>query len=293
MIKKIIKCFHCISRVEFYYQRSIRDFNARRKISERIAKKIGKSEINGPSLLSRDSYSNTLNEKGYVDFGKVLNDFQIKSLKDQLNQYQCFDPFRPNHGRFLIDDVPSDVHVANYKREDLIAIPEILSLANDPKILNIAQEFLGATPTISNINCWWSMAGKERPEQAQSFHRDVDDYRFCKLFVYLTNVKMEEGPHVYVEGSQASNTLTKIRRYSDSEIESEFGKENVKYFIAPRGSMFMVNTYGFHKGFLPKNNNRLLLQVQYSLNPIGIESYSPQDIGSHSYNKKVNKLILK
>ena len=57
--------------------------------------------------------------------------------------------------------------------------------------------------------------------------------------------------------------------------------------------MFLVNTYGFHKGLLPQNNNRLLLQVQYSLNPIGIESYVPKNIGNHAYNEYVNRLILK
>lgn len=292
MIKKIINRFGSIPKIKFYYQRSIRDFEKRNKISESIAKRIGKSEFNGSSILPENSYDNTLHNKGYINFGKVLNENQIITIKEQLKKYRCFDPFRPNHGQFLINEVPNDVHVANYKREDLIAIPEILAIANDPKILSLAQEFLGATPTISNINCWWSLAGKEQAEQAQLFHRDVDDYRFCKLFVYLTDVEMEDGPHVYVEDSPASNTLTKIRRYSDEEIENEFGKEKVKYFTATKGSMFMVNTYGFHKGFLPKNNNRLLLQVQYSLNPIGIESYQPKNIGNHTYNKKVNKLIL-
>ena len=54
----------------------------------------------------------------------------------------------------------------------------------------------------------------------------------------------------------------------------------------------MVNTYGFHKGLLPKNNNRLLLQFQYSLNPIAIESYKPMSIKSFAFNPYVNRLLV-
>ena len=104
---------------------------------------------------------------------------------------------------------------------------------------------------------------------------------------------MNNGPHVYVEGSSSSEKLRKIRRYTDDEIAASFGKDAIKYFVAPKGSSFMVDTYGFHKGLLPKDKLRLLFQVQYSLNPIGIESYEPVDIGSHSYHPYINRLILK
>jgi len=116
---------------------------------------------------------------------------------------------------------------------------------------------------------------------------------FCKLFIYLTDVEMENGPHVYVEGSSVSSKLRKIRRYEDLEIFHAFGKDKVKYFIFPKGAAFLVNTYGFHKGLLPNKGNRLLFQVQYSLSPIGIENYEPIDIGNHNYDPYINRLILK
>ena len=293
MIKKIINKYGSVSKIKFYYQRSITDFNMRNKISNNLAKKIGKCNFEGKSILDNINYENTLNANGFVNFGEVINHEKIKIITDKLKHLKCFDPFRPKLGMFKFEDVNNNVHVANYRREDLLSIPEILNIANDAKILNIVQDFLGAKPTISNINCWWSVAGKEQAEQAQLFHRDVDDYRFCKLFIYLTDVKKNDGPHVYVENSHSSNTLTKIRRYSDNEIENEFGKKHINFFTGSKGSMFLVNTYGFHKGLLPQNNNRLLLQVQYSLNPIGIESYVPKNIGNHAYNEYVNRLILK
>jgi hypothetical protein len=76
--------------------------------------------------------------------------------------------------------------------------------SNDPGILRIVQEFLGCKSTISNINMWLSKAGHDQAKDAQLFHCDVDDIKFCKLFVYLTNVKSNDGPHTYVKGSSST-----------------------------------------------------------------------------------------
>ncbi len=296
MLKKLWRRASSISNIKFYYQRSIRDYNKREEVSNKIAHKIGKTVFSGKSILPKLSFENTLKNKGYINFEKLFSNKEVENLINKLTTLKCFDPFRPELGSFELNSIPREVHVANYKRSDLVRIPEILKIANDPGILNIAQEFLGATPTISNINCWWSTSNNKEAEQAQFFHRDVDDYRFCKVFIYLTDVEMNSGPHVFVEDSPASNTLTKIRRYQDQEIEDEFGKDKIKYFTAEKGSMFMVNTYGFHKGLLPKKGKRLLLQIQYSLNPIGFEQYSPISkniINEYHYNNYVNRLIIK
>ena len=293
MIKKIINRFGSISKMKFYYQRSITNLTKRERISNKIASRIGTSIFKGKSLLGESEIVNALHTKGFIDFGIVLTQNQINEIKNELSKLNCFDPFRPHYGNFNVEKAPKDVHVANYIREDLVKTPNILNIANDPKILNIVQDFLGATPTISNINCWWSFSGKKEAEQAQLFHRDVDDYKFCKLFIYLTDVNKLDGPHVYLESSANSNSLTKIRRYSDKEIIEEFGNENVRYFTAGAGSMFLVNTYGFHKGLLPVENDRLLLQIQYSLSPIGIEVYKPISLkNTNTYNKFVNRLII-
>ncbi|SDG75276.1 Phytanoyl-CoA dioxygenase (PhyH) [Winogradskyella thalassocola] len=265
----------------------MKDYLTDRKIAQvgkkQIPKNIGKSiEVNTTELI----------QNGYTNLGLFLNEDTINSIKTKADNFECYDPFRKELGTFKLSQTPKQVHVANYRRKDLASIKEILDIANNSDILNAAQDFLGATPTISNINMWWSFSGKEQAEQAQLFHRDVDDFRFCKLFIYLTDVEMNNGPHVYVEGSSVSPKLRKIRRYEDSEIYDAFGKEKVKYFTFPKGTAFLVDTYGFHKGLLPSEGKRLLFQVQYSLSPIGIENYEPINIGAHNYDPYINRLIL-
>lgn len=278
----------------FYFQRLIKKKIVRDKISNSISNKIGTGEIPQNIGKSTQVNANELREKGYTILGQFLETSEVDNLEKYVSKnLKCFDPFNKSLDAFSIEDVPNEVHVANYKREDLIKYKDILNIANNTNILEAVQDFLGAKPTISNINMWWSIPGKKEAKQAQLFHRDVDDYKFCKLFIYLTDVGMESGPHVYVEGSSSSEKLRKIRRYQDEEIINAFGEDKIKYFTASKGNAFIVDTYGFHKGLLPKKNIRLLLQVQYSLTPIGIEKYNPIDIGAHPYDKFINRLILK
>lgn len=282
-----------INKIKFHFMRSIKKEGQRVFFVNNKRKKIGKITIPDTSKKIFTIDVNNLNKYGYFGLDLFLNEPEIETLKSKVANFDCFDPFRKNLGFFKIANIPNEVHVANYKRNDLVTVKEILDIANNSSILNAVQEFLGATPTISNINMWWSFSGKKGAEQAQFFHRDVDDFKFIKLFIYLTDVSMENGPHVYVESTSVSPKLRKIRRYKDQEINDAFGEEQVKYFIAPKGTSFLVDTYGFHKGLLPNKGKRLLLQIQYSLSPIGIEIYKPIDIGKHNYNKYINRLIIK
>ena len=289
-MKKLVK------KVLFYGQRQIKSYKTRNIVRNLQSKLKGKININGSSNLISPSGEisslKELNQNGFVELENQLNSEIIKQIIDYSRNLSLFDPFHKELGEFNDQNIPAATHVANFHRKDLVGCPEILEIANDPGILRVVQDFLGAIPTISNINMWWSKAGKVQAKDAQLFHRDVDDIKFCKLFIYLTDVGKFDGPHTYIKGSSSTNKLTKIRRYQDSEIIDVFGKENIINFVRPKGSCFIVDTYGFHKGTLPLENDRLLLQVQYSLNPIGIESYTPIDI-LNQYNKYANRLILK
>jgi hypothetical protein len=302
MITKIIKLLESKNKTEkvlFYIMRTVKSRLMRNLVSEIVAKRIGKCrDFEGEStfltLIKRKEHLNNINTYGYTELDKGLSDDLINEIISYSKNLKCFDPFHKHHGNFAPENIPSDTHVANFNRKDLVKNELIRKIANDPGILNLAKDFLNATPTISNVNMWWSIGGKEQAEDAQLFHRDVDDFRFIKLFIYLTDVDENSGPHTYVRGSSSSDKLLKIRRYQDEEIHEAFGKENVIEFVRPKGTAFMVNTYGFHKGLLPKSKNRLLLQVQYSLRPIGIETYSPIEVEkSGLLDNYVNRLILK
>lgn len=285
--------------LDFYLMRSISNKTIRNAIIKSIVAKRGKT-YNGKSKSEFIDFKNlsnhieNMNKNGFTISDFKLSPEKISNIFAYIKDLKCYDPHKKHLGDIDPNNAPLESHTAHYKRSELVKNEDILAIANDEGILSIAQEFLGATPTISNINMWWSFGGRKQAEEAQLYHRDVDDWKFCKFFIYLTDVSSENGPHIYVKGTSASPKLRKIRRYQDHEIEETFGKENVMTFIEPKGSTFMVDTYGFHKGLLPKAGKRLLLQVQYSLNPIKVENYTPVAINAEveKYDKFVNRLII-
>jgi hypothetical protein len=207
----------------------------------------------------------------------------------------CIDYWHRERGAFLPQQPPTGSHVGIYSDEVVLECPHLVETANDPRVLAAVGRVLGCLPTLSNLSLWWSFSGPATPEQDQLFHRDVDDIKFLKLFVHLTDVGPDAGAHVFVRTSHRSGRLSRIRRYSDAEIEAAFGRENLVEVTGPAGTSFLEDTFGFHKGKLPTAGQRLMFHAQYSLLPIGIGVYTarrlPRAPGCrlHPY---VNRLYL-
>jgi hypothetical protein len=167
-------------------------------------------------------------------------------------------------GDFWPSEAGPDTHVAYHEEAATLMAPHALAIANDPGVLAAVSEALGAKPLISSMATWWSIPHPGKARDAELFHRDVDDWRFVKLFVYLTDVDEESGPHAYVPGSHRSPNLRDIRRYTDEEVEAAYPGETI-IIKGKAGDAFLENTQGLHRGIPPRSKMRLLFQVIYSL----------------------------
>ena len=236
-----------------------------------------------------------LKKDGFSDLGIALSQEQIDSISKSLKNLKCYDTAIANGPEVDVNSTNHKVQLAQYKREDLVKIEEILDIANDSQILNVVSKYLGLKPTISNINCWWSFSDRDAAKEAQFFHRDLDDFKFLKIFFYLTDVTDQSGPHIYVKGSHKVNKLLELRRFSDDEVQDTFTDKNILTLTSPKGSAFIEDTYGIHKGQLPLNGNRLLLQIQYSFMPLFVENYEPKKepiLQTKGFDKYINRLLF-
>jgi hypothetical protein len=115
----------------------------------------------------------------------------------------------------------------------------------------------------------------EQLKAAQVFHYDLDDYRFIKFFFYLTDVDLYSGPHVLIRGShknkKLSHQLLGVRCASkpDEDIVGCYGAENLVTICGPAGLGFAEDATCFHKGTLPTQKERLLLQIEFAINNYG------------------------
>lgn len=245
--------------------------------------------------LDENKIFNDLKNGGFSDLGIALSEDQINAITKKLESLKCVDHCNEGWSEIDLNNPPKNIQLGQYFREDLLKSEEILAIANDSRILNAVSKYLGVKPTISNVNCWWSFGDRESAKEAQFFHRDLDDFKFLKIFFYLTDVTSDSGPHIYVKGSHKINKLLELRRFKDEEIQNTFIPENILTLTSPKGSAFIEDTYGIHKGQLPLKGNRLLLQIQYSYLPLHVEKYVPKKssiIKDKGYDEYSNRLLF-
>lgn len=189
--------------------------------------------------------------------------------------------------------LPPGTTVADYPVKTLLECDELLEAANHPLALEIARTYLGCTPTISTMCVRWSLPGGSERKIIQAFHRDCDDWKFLKLFIYLSDVDLEAGPHTYILGTHRTPGSLTARPYTDEEIERRYGKARFKSFVGPEGTSFFCDTYGIHKGTAPTRTPRLMFLVQYSILPVYAYEYAPVPIKTaRSLDPYTNRLLI-
>lgn len=239
--------------------------------------------------------STSLDENGFVRLGTLMSPDEIAEVHSYFQDKLLSDPWRAELGLFeRCEDAPQKSHVLSYNDVDVLNAPHLSILANHPLIIGTMQEYLGTFPIIEKVTAWWSLKGRQVPEEAQLFHGDYHGCRFAKLFVYLTDVDEQSGPHVYVPGTHRPDIMQlyfehlkqrlpleakaiaqqfnkeaqgNCGRLSDEIVEKVFGKEHFEVFMAEAGNAFLENTSGLHKGQMPKDADRLIFQVIYTAMP--------------------------
>ncbi len=114
---------------------------------------------------------------------------------------------------------------------------------------------------------------EEQLGNAQLYHYDNDFSNFLKMYIYLTDVGFEDGPHTYIENTHKKKKIDHIliKRNSDSEIEKSYISK--KTYTGTKGTYFLTDGFGIHKGETVKNNYRIMLNVHYGLEKIKYYKY--------------------
>jgi hypothetical protein len=228
-----------------------------------------------PSAETR-RHLGSLQTRGYTEAVSLVTPEQVERLVDYFRRQPVWDPWRPHLGDFPWNAVPSpDTNMGQYRPAQIFAAPGVLTIFNDPLVLELAELYLGCKPTLDNVGCWWSYAGRPAAKGTQRFHRDWDNLRGFKLFIYLTDVDEESGPHSYIEGSHRSDLLMEAKAITDEAVYSMFGRAAERLFQGSAGTCFIADTFGIHKGWLPRTRDRLILAAQYNLTPSPLGPQSP------------------
>jgi hypothetical protein len=233
------------------------------------------AEMSDPTV--RDRAVRALRESGYYLFEQRLSG----DMCDRLLRYAMTQPCELGQ---MDDQQHADQREAvyvrgkpqavryNFKTNDLLRNPDVQNLIADLSFADLAQSYLGARPIIDALSMWWLTDYSDQPDAqaAQFFHFDMDRPKWLKIFIYLTDVYSDNGPHSFVMGSHKSGGIPRdllkkrYARLSDEEVARCYDKTEIKEIVAPRGAILAEDTRGLHKGKIVSRGDRLMLQIQFS-----------------------------
>jgi hypothetical protein len=280
---------------QYYSQRVVPNADLRAWVAHVIARRINRYQPNSVlnDLVEGDRrLVRLLDDQGITMPVRMLTDNQLKEIHGFLAEQ----PLLTRDGQqFLRTELPPATQSAHYPLETVLNCPNILGLANNASVVGIVTEYLGCKPTISQIGLRWTFPYTANTDDfTQELHRDYDDWKSVKLFVYLTDVDETSGPHVFVAGSH--RTAGRFRcssYYTSQDVEIQYGRERIRSVTAPSGAGFFADTFGIHKGEIPLTRPRLLLGIQYSMLPNYSLIYRPMSIpGTIAYDPYINRLLI-
>jgi hypothetical protein len=158
-----------------------------------------------------------------------------------------------------------------------IPVAPAVGLYQDMGIVRAIGDYIGH-PILRRACAWYSTRPdgytvEDEVKSAQFYHFDNDTPAgWVKVFMYLTDVSDESGPHVFIPGShkELPPELTRDGRFSDEEAERILGPGEV--LKGEAGTIIVADTQGFHKGLTPQSGMRLVLQLEFVASLFGAET---------------------
>ncbi len=267
----------------------------RDRVADLVAKTI--NDTIGPPALHDDPHAEAaarhLRGEGYAGLGPALSAAQAADIVSYLSARPCFNAHIPRASDGIARRLGAgaeDHHYGSYALADVVAAPHLLELANHPTVIGIAARYLGCVPTLYSLNAWWSFAGHGKAPVSQEFHRDLDGFRFCTLFVFLTDVGPTTGAHVFIRRSHRVDLTEAILRREAPRLAAELGRaptldelygrtagygrdplyealfrDHIDTISGPAGTAFIADTAGLHKGVPLSEGRRLMFWARYGL----------------------------
>lgn len=129
----------------------------------------------------------------------------------------------------------------------------------DGRLLGIAGSYLGLAPRFRAFSLRLTLVSPAGAKEyfSQRWHRDNEDKRLCKIFIYVTDVMEDaDGPFRYIKGSHFDGPYGNIfparppsSLYPDlGEVEKRIPADAIQTCFGKAGTVILADTGGLHKG---------------------------------------------
>jgi len=136
----------------------------------------------------------------------------------------------------------------------------LLKLCQSREVQDILKSYFETEPRLTALDYWLTLPAVQPARTgSQNWHRDHEDERLVKLFIYLSDVDEEAGPTEYIEGSfhgGPNDVLSMGRAFVLGDYltsrEDEMRRRGLVAFrrsmVGPKWTMVFINTSGIHRG---------------------------------------------
>jgi hypothetical protein len=129
----------------------------------------------------------------------------------------------------------------------------------DPRLLAVICHYLGLVPKLVEAYVRRNYPGRYR-SMNHFWHRDLNDHQaLLKIFIFLTDTTVDNGPHEFVRGSHSDfSKLNGQRYYSDEEVNAAYPLGSPQRLVSevPAGTVIIEDTRGLHRARMPSSGYR-------------------------------------
>jgi hypothetical protein len=159
-----------------------------------------------------------------------------------------------------------------------------LQLGTNPRLLDLANAYLGLWSKLEYVDLWYTPpVAEDDRRSSQRWHRDFNDRHLLKAFIYLVDVDEETGPFEYVPRSAPGGELDSLwpwRPLGDNYPPQDELAERIDgravTFTAPKGTIILCNTSGFHRGGFATGRPRVLATFTWD-SPASLKALSERN----------------
>ena len=220
---------------------------------------------------------NSIKETGYTHLNPNFNHQEIESIKDFLSDKLVYGSHIPPSDGILrtVEESRKINASACYQAQDLLQCPHILGKILSEDTISLVENYLGCVPTLYSFNVYWTFTEHPGNVGVKLLHRDVDDYKFCCMMTYLTDVDDNTGPFSYVKYTHTDKACN--QRHKNESLSKSIAlreghgfyeafrelDEDMDTMIGPQGTSFLADTFGIHKAGSNLTKDRLIMWVRF------------------------------
>lgn len=186
---------------------------------------------------------------------KLVADMQARDYGDDKSRRKKFlKPFWDEQGTF---DLSNPFFELSLRKE----------------VLDIVNSYDNMWRRLNSMTLFETIpVGDAAPVQSQQWHRDPQEKRQVKTFIYLNDVDAETGPFTYVKRSQYGSPVygNLFKQYlplgsypPTAEIEKAVAPADIISATGKAGTMIFCDTAGLHRGGYAKSKSRFMFTGFY------------------------------